>query len=144
MCLHAFHVFARAGFQQTAVVCMKRDTRVIVIEENCNANTRPASTSVECNTHPCEARYVRTYPAPHTLPTHTLPHTPPTHTTHTHTPQHPHTSHTHHHFIHYFSPTALAPPPHQKGLLLILTVVSFVFGWKREKVHEYFCTNHSL
>ncbi|XP_025077447.1 thrombospondin type-1 domain-containing protein 4-like isoform X3 [Pomacea canaliculata] len=45
------------GFQQTAVVCMKRDTRVIVIEENCNANTRPASTSVECNTHPCEARW---------------------------------------------------------------------------------------
>lgn len=94
---------------------MKRDTRVIVIEENCNANTRPASTSVECNTHPCEARYVRTYPAPHTPPT------PPTHK-----------PPTHHHFIHYFSPTALAPPPHKKGLLLILTVVNFVAGGKGE------------
>ena len=37
---------------------MKSDTRVVVMAENCDINARPTSTTVECNTQPCEARSV--------------------------------------------------------------------------------------
>lgn len=45
------------GSQQTQVVCMKSDTRVVVIAENCNINARPSQTTVECNTQPCSSRW---------------------------------------------------------------------------------------
>ncbi|XP_070211907.1 thrombospondin type-1 domain-containing protein 4-like isoform X2 [Littorina saxatilis] len=45
------------GTQQTVVVCMKSDTRVVVIAENCDPDARPSPTTVECNSQPCDARW---------------------------------------------------------------------------------------
>ncbi|KAL8586445.1 hypothetical protein ACOMHN_050040 [Nucella lapillus] len=45
------------GVQQTTVVCVKSDTRVVVMAENCDVSTRPSRTSVECNSQPCDPQW---------------------------------------------------------------------------------------
>ncbi|GFR59853.1 thrombospondin type-1 domain-containing protein 4 [Elysia marginata] len=42
------------GFQQTRVVCVKSDSQVEVIKENCNPALTPEVTTVACNTKPCK------------------------------------------------------------------------------------------
>lgn len=42
------------GFQQTRVVCVKSDSQVEVINENCNPALTPEVTTVACNTKPCK------------------------------------------------------------------------------------------
>ncbi|XP_033749508.1 ADAMTS-like protein 4 isoform X2 [Pecten maximus] len=41
------------GSQQTKVVCMKRNTNVIVTIDNCDPNLRPATQTIACNTNIC-------------------------------------------------------------------------------------------
>ncbi|XP_060064092.1 ADAMTS-like protein 4 [Ylistrum balloti] len=41
------------GKQQTKVVCMKRNTNVIVTIDNCDPNLRPATQTIACNTNIC-------------------------------------------------------------------------------------------
>ena len=45
-----------AGLQQTRVVCVKSDSQVEVIKENCDPALTPEVTTVRCNTDPCKPR----------------------------------------------------------------------------------------
>lgn len=48
-----------AGLQETRVICIKEDSQVEVMEENCVQSIKPESTTMVCNTQPCEAKLVQ-------------------------------------------------------------------------------------
>ncbi|CAL1525964.1 unnamed protein product [Lymnaea stagnalis] len=42
------------GLQETQIICIKGDSQVEVMEENCDQNTKPETTPIVCNNQPCE------------------------------------------------------------------------------------------
>ncbi|KAJ8304410.1 hypothetical protein KUTeg_017993 [Tegillarca granosa] len=47
------------GVQMTKVICMKRNTNVIVTQENCDPRDKPSTQTLTCNTKPCPPSWTK-------------------------------------------------------------------------------------